>query len=138
MSATYTDNNPKTIFGAAKPNLSYVPPTALLMVGQVMANGASKYGPMNWRDAPVTNRTYIDAAFRHMLKYLDGQDFDEESHLHELAHAAASLMIVLDAKAQGSLIDDRPTVGMAPAFIRNHTKPIGKTPSNDPSTPVHS
>lgn len=121
---TYQDNNPKTIYGLAKPNLTYVPPIGLLRVGQVMNNGANKYGPMNWRDQPITNRTYIDAAFRHMLAYWDGQDVDEESHLPHLAHAAASLMIVLDALEQGVLKDDRPTVGMAANFIRQHTKKI--------------
>jgi len=60
----YPDNNPKTIHGQAKPGLLHVPPVPMFKVGQVMDVGATKYGPANWRDAPVTQSTYINAALR--------------------------------------------------------------------------
>ena len=120
----YPDDNPKTIHGMAKPSITAVPPVGLYRVGQVMEEGAKKYGPMNWRDAKVTTSTYVNAAMRHLLAYQDGQDLDEETFLPHLAHAAACLMILLDAQAQGTLQDDRPTKGMLHAFIRQHTKGI--------------
>lgn len=120
----YPDNNPKTIYGLAKPSLTNVPPVGIFRVGQVMAEGAAKYGPMNWRDAKVTSSTYVNAALRHLLAYQDGQDLDEETHLPHLAHAAACLLILLDAEAQGTLQDDRPTKGMTHYFIRQYTKGI--------------
>ena len=123
---SYPDDNPKTIFGLAKPALTDVPPAALFRVGQVMQVGAAKYGPMNWRDAPVTRSTYINAALRHIFSDWDGQDLDEETHLDHLAHAAACLLLVLDAKLQGTLNDDRPTKGTTHYFIRQNTKGIAK------------
>jgi hypothetical protein len=123
---TYPDDNPKTIYGTAKPSLIYVPPVALFKLGQVMEIGANKYGPMNWRDAKVTRSTYINAALRHIFEDWDGDDLDSETHLENLAHAAACLCIVLDAKAQGTLNDDRPSIGMMSAFLRQNTKQITK------------
>jgi hypothetical protein len=120
----FPDGNPKTQYGVAKPNLTNVPPVGMFRVGQVMACGAEKYGPMNWRDDKITASVYVNAALRHLLTYWDGQDLDEETHLPHLAHAAACLLILLDAEAQGMLQDDRPTVGMLNAFIRQHTKGI--------------
>lgn len=120
----YLDDNPKTIYGVAKPGLTHVPPAALFMVGQVMACGAEKYGPMNWRDAKVTRSTYINAALRHIFQDWDGQDRDMETLLPNLAHAAACLLIVLDAAQQGMLNDDRPTPGMTSHFLKANTKGI--------------
>lgn len=123
----YPDNNPKTIYGLAKPGLTNVPPTALFMVGQVMAHGAAKYGPMNWRDAKVTRSTYINAALRHIFEDWDGQDCDTETLLPNLAHAAACLLIVLDAAQQGMLNDDRPRPGMTSYFLKANTKEISNS-----------
>lgn len=124
MTTSYPDNNPKTIHGLAKPSLLHVPPVAMFKVGQVMDVGATKYGPFNWRDAKVTRSTYLNAALRHIFEDWDGAELDSETQLENLAHAAACLMIVLDAKAQGCLQDDRPTVGMMSAFLRQHTKKV--------------
>lgn len=120
----HLDGNPKTQYGVAKPSLTNVPPVGMFRVGQVMACGAEKYGPMNWRDDKITASVYVNAALRHLLTYWDGQNLDEETHLPHLAHAAACLLILLDAEAQGMLQDDRPTVGMLHAFIRQHTKGV--------------
>jgi len=121
---TYPDDNPKTIYGLAKPGLTYVPPVGLLQVGRVMENGARKYGPMNWRGAAVTRSTYINAAMRHILADWDGSDTDPESGLPHLAHAAACLLILLDADAQDMLRDDRPITGTTQTFIAANTKDI--------------
>lgn len=118
------DTNPKTIYGLAKPAVRNVPPAAIMEVGGVMALGAAKYGPMNWRADAVSYSTYYDAAIRHLFAAWDGQDIDTESgHLH-LAHAAANLMILIDASIGGQLIDDRPWPGMAAAYIATRTKAL--------------
>lgn len=122
----YLDGNPKTIYGTAKPSITNVPPIAFFKLGQVMDVGAKKYGPMNWRDDKITASVYINAAARHIFEYLDGADLDAETHLENLAHAAACLCILLDAKAQGTLNDDRATAGMMSAFLRTNTKTISK------------
>jgi len=131
---SYVDDNPKTIHGQAKPSLTNVPPVAMFKVGQVMEVGAAKYGPYNWRDSRVTQSTYINAALRHIMEDWDGTDFDSETGLENLAHAAACLMIVLDARAQNCINDDRPTDGTMTHFLRQNTKKV-LTDETDPNQP---
>jgi hypothetical protein len=113
--AAYPDGNPKTALGMKKPDLSVVPPAGLLHLATAMMNGAQKYGPFNWRDQPISARTYVAAAMRHLLEYLDGADFSSDTissgrPVHQLAHVMACCAIVLDAEAAGTLMDNRPTV----------------------------
>ena len=100
--------NPKDVLGIKKVPFDLIPSTAL--VHQAMAHkcGAIKYGPANWRDEGVSARVYIAASLRHIFKYLEGQQFDEESGYHELGHAVACLNIIMDAEACDKLVDDRP------------------------------
>jgi len=104
--------NPKDIAGAAKPDLSLVPPTALMHIAVAMMSGL-KYGPGNWREIPVEARSYCAAAMRHIANWLDGEECASDSHVHNLAHAAASLMIVLDAQINGTMEDNRMRPGKA-------------------------
>lgn len=120
----YPDDNPKTVYGVAKPSLSKVPPVGMLEVGRVMEVGAQKYGPMNWRDKDVSTSTYYDAAMRHLFQWWDGCDNDSETDVSHLAHAAACLLIMLDAKAVGKLKDDRPRMGGATYYIKAHTNVV--------------
>lgn len=118
------DSNPKTQYGLAKPGLSKVPPLPLLAIGQVMAVGASKYGPVNWRKNPVSSSTYYDAAMRHLMAWWDGQDLDLETGISHLAHAAANLCILLDADSGPWLLDDRPPTGFINEYISDNTKTV--------------
>jgi len=128
LEAGYPDNNPKTAVGAKKPDLSVVPPVALLHLATAMMNGAAKYGPFNWRDAPISTRPYIAAALRHLLSFLDGEDFSADTTeagapVHHLAHAMACCAIVLDAFELGTLKDNRPKVaGMTGQMIEHFNK----------------
>lgn len=122
---TITDTNPKTKYGKAKPAISLIPGTAQLHIADAFRDGASKYGPANWRNDPVSASTYIDAAYRHIIAWYDGgEGVAVDSGVHHLGHAAACLAIVLDAEAQGSLVDDRPTPSKVPGVIVQLTKQI--------------
>lgn len=114
--------NPKDLLGMKKAPLALVPPALLLYVSMVMRLGAAKYGPYNWRQNKVRYTIYIEAAMRHLLSALDGEDIDPESGMPHIAHAAACCGIVLDAKATGNLVDDRPTPGAAAALIKQFTQ----------------
>lgn len=116
--------NPKAIYGRAKPSLALMPSAAMIEAAGVFELGADKYGPFNWRRNPVESMTYANAALRHIFKWIDGQDFDEESGCLELAHAIACLAIVIDARANGALLDDRPINGVAAQLIALKTKTI--------------
>jgi len=98
--------NPKDAYGDKKPDLSLIPPTALLEEARVMQLGAKKYGPYNWRAKRVRARVYTAAAMRHILAWQDGVDIDDESGANHLAHARACLGILLDAMKFG-FHDDR-------------------------------
>lgn len=107
--STYPDGNPKSVQGAKKYSLRYIPLPALVAVGRAMEDGANKYGPANWRESGVAASVYIDAALRHIFQYFDGRQNDaEDSRVHNLGHAMACLAIIIDAEHNGSLIDDRP------------------------------
>lgn len=116
-----TSENPKDRIGAAKPPLHLIPPAAEILEAVVMGLGARKYGPFNWRSANVRATIYIAAAKRHMAQWLDGQDDDPESGVSHLAHARACLGILLDARATGHLVDDRPEPGAAAVLMERHT-----------------
>lgn len=71
-----------------------LPVKALRDVAQVLTFGAKKYGDNNWKITKPESR-YIAAAMRHMEAYRDGEVLDPESGIHHLAHAACSLMFIL-------------------------------------------
>lgn len=103
-----TGVNPKDRIGATKVDLSICSPIALAHWAFAQMDGVTKYGPYNWRKEPVLARTYIAAAQRHLLDYLDGQEYASDSNAHHLGHVMACCAILLDAEAQGTLVDDRP------------------------------
>lgn len=114
--------NPKDLAGALKPPLGLVPASANIIESLVLSHGAEKYDPFNWRSIPVGHMAYLHAAMRHIAAYIDGEDNDPESGLPHLAHARASLGILLDAICCGSAKDDRPKAGAAATLIAQHTK----------------
>ena len=116
--------NPKAIYGRAKPSVGLVPSAAMVEEAGVLELGAAKYGAFNWRKDAVESMTYVHAAMRHLLSWVDGEDTDPESGRSHLAHARACLGIVLDAQSVGKLIDDRPHHGAASRLIAERTKPI--------------
>lgn len=120
--AAYPDDNPKSVFGLAKPGIRFIPPSALIFLGQAMADGGRKYGLMNWREKKVSSSVYYDAGMRHRMRFWDGEDYDPDSGIHHLAHSMACDAIVLDALVTGNLNDDRPFPGTVSDLIQQLTK----------------
>ena len=127
QSGISTESNPKTLTGQQKvPVLSVVPPASIIAQATAMRYGAflaprvdrkeRGYGPYNWRDQPIEAHIYIDAAMRHLMQWWDGDDHeiitDDQGRaldcVSHLAFALATIGILLDAKANETLIDDRP------------------------------
>lgn len=115
------DTNPKTRFGATKPPLALIPATALIHCAMAFKDGASKYGPYNWREKAVSAMTYLNAIDRHSKQFLDGEDYDTDSLVHHLGHTMACCAIILDAIAVDNLIDDRPPKAPTADLIRRFT-----------------
>lgn len=83
-----------------KPRPDLIPPLSLMEISKVMAYGAKKYGENNWRHVTPKER-YIAAAMRHIIEYQIGNKVDSESRLSALAHAATSLMMLLELEING-------------------------------------
>lgn len=104
------DINPKDLVGGPKFSVSILPVAGLALLDAPFRDGANKYGASNWRDQPVSARVYLDAAFRHMALYMAGQETTSDSGICHLAAAASNLIILLDARAGGTMKDDRVTM----------------------------
>lgn len=123
------DTNPKTAVGRSKPDVSLVPPVAVIHMADAFMDGAVKYGPYNWREKTVSLRTYIAAAMRHLQQFLDGETVASDSQVHHLGHVEACCAIMLDAISVGNAIDDRPLPGKAGeaiASIQKRREPVTK------------
>jgi hypothetical protein len=121
--------NPKDREGTKKIPLQLIPPIASALEALVMGHGAAKYGPWNWREKRISASEYVAAVKRHVDQYWDGEDLDvgtpekPGSLLPHLAHARATLGVLMDAIGIGMVHDDRPKNGGAAArLIREHTK----------------
>lgn len=78
-----------------KLELSLVNPQLVKAVAEVRMYGTEKYGDSeNWRK--VEPKRYVDALYRHLLAYIEGNEVDEESGLSHLAHMACNLSFLLD------------------------------------------
>lgn len=101
--------NPKAGQGAKKFSLRHLPLPAAIEVNRALEDGVRKYGAANWRITGVDASVYVDACMRHLLQWYDGsQERASDSGVHNLGHAMACLAILIDAQANGQLIDDRP------------------------------
>jgi hypothetical protein len=107
MDANSKPTNPKDIISVDKLPLSMWPTTATAMGCLGLLEGALKYGRMNWREAGVRASVYIDAVKRHVDAYAEGEDDTPDSKIPHMANALACLAIIVDADANGKLIDDR-------------------------------
>lgn len=91
-----TDYHAKQDYGKAK--LSLVPRRIIWDVAAIREYGNNKYpdgGPDNWRG--VEPERYIDAAYRHFLRYLDDpKSVDSESGLPHLWHLACNIAFLCE------------------------------------------
>lgn len=117
----YPDNNPKTTVGAQKLDLSLVPESAIIGLAAAMQNGATKYGPFNWRKYTISSMVYIAALKRHVAAWVDGEDYAEDSGVHHLDHAMACLALLRDAESIGKLNDNRPPKGAAAELLQQYS-----------------
>lgn len=65
---------------------NYINWTFQAEVARVHHFGASKYSPWNWQKGYEWSLSF-DALMRHIISFWTGQEHDEETGLHHLAHA---------------------------------------------------
>ncbi len=97
-------------FDLGKPPISLINRAALEEEARVLDYGAQKYGRDNWRNGMDHSRL-LDAAFRHLIAYVDGESIDPESGLCHLAHARCSLGFLIHYRRHGVGVDDRVSDG---------------------------
>jgi len=95
-------------FDDGKLRFDLVPADSLEDVVRVFTYGSEKYGDRNWEKGLLWGRLFA-AVQRHLWCWWRGQDVDDESGLPHLAHAACSLLMLLDYKRSRAGSDDRPT-----------------------------
>ena len=81
---------------AGKERLSLVPPEAIRAVARIREYGVNKYKTKDgWQN--VETERYHDAAFRHMLRYIeDPSSRDSESGLPHLWHLACNIFFLCE------------------------------------------
>ena len=100
-------NNPKIVQGLAKVPLDLLSPIAKVWWALAQFSGNLTYGKWNYRGSEVPASIYIGAAMRHLDAFQSGEEFDPDG-LHNLGAVMACCSIIIDAKENGTLIDDRP------------------------------
>lgn len=101
-----TDPDTGGMKGSKGSQLSMVPPRALLALGEVYADGAEKYERDNWRKGYRYSLS-VDALFRHLLAWMDGEDNDPESTHSHLTHVAWHAFTLWTFQDEGLGTDDR-------------------------------
>lgn len=91
---------------AGKTPLHLLPTKAVREVAKVLAFGAEKYGPHNWRGGMDHSRLH-SAALRHLLSDLENETFDKESNLMHLAHCACNILMLIECRLEKVGNDDR-------------------------------
>ena len=111
--------NPKDIAATTRVPLALCSPIAKAEWAAAQHAGLCKYGAWNWRIAGVRASVYLSAAMRHLDAYLSGEETDPVDGTHHLGNVMACAAILLDAKAAGKLVDDRPpSVSLRPTYAR--------------------
>lgn len=77
---------------------------------QVLQFGAQKYDSWNWHKG-ISFATILGGVLRHIIKFMMGEDNDDESGLSHLAHAMCGLSFVLTWVQEGRVELDNRNVG---------------------------
>lgn len=118
------ETNPKDLEGIKKPQIGLLPAAGTLYGALAMQNGASRYGPYNWRTKKIRMTIYLDAMERHILALRDGENTASDSQVPHLGHIIACAAILADAVEGEFLVDDRPPAGPASKIIERYTKKV--------------
>lgn len=108
------DDNPlrqRQVTGGVKDNrgksrVDLIPSAPLVGVGHVLAFGAQKYKPHNWRLGLRWSDT-LGSIWRHLLAFADGEDIDPETGLPHIDQALCQNLFLSEYYHKGTGIDDR-------------------------------
>lgn len=101
-----TDPNTGGQKGMKPERFELLPWDALEEVARVYHYGASKYEDHNWRRGYRWSLS-VGACFRHVARFVIGEDRDPESGCLHMAHAAFHCLTLISYVLHGSGTDDR-------------------------------
>lgn len=82
-------------YNEGKSQLSYILSADYAIEGAVavMENGANKYERNNWKKG-FPSEKLTDSLLRHLMKFLNGEEFDEESGLPHIDHVLCNALFL--------------------------------------------
>lgn len=95
-------------YNEGKPDLTYnlTAPAAMEGLARVFMYGAKKYARDNWKKG-LTYLTCIASLMRHLLKFMAGEDKDEESGEYHVDHIQWNAVILSEMFHTRKDMDDR-------------------------------
>ena len=85
----------KESMSVTKPMMSLIEPDFITELAELLTFGANKYDRDNWKKCKHEDiHLYKDALLRHLYSYLNGQDRDPETNIHELVCVACNAMFL--------------------------------------------
>lgn len=93
-------------YDTGKERFDLIPVGPLAEIARVYSMGAQKYEDNNWRKGIKWGRVFA-STMRHLWKFWSGEERDEESGLHHLAHAAWNCITLLEYTTTHRELDDR-------------------------------
>ena len=94
-------------YNKGKPEMSQLSPEFLLDLADVMTQGEGKYPKYNWTKGSNYS-TAFDSCMRHLLKFQNGENMDDETGKSHILHAACNLMFLYHSFKHHKDLDDRP------------------------------
>jgi hypothetical protein len=79
---------------------------ALEAAGEVGTLGAAKYTDEGWKHVPNGKERYLDAMFRHLFSYYNGEENDPESGKSHMGHFAWNALAVASLHLNGDEEDE--------------------------------
>lgn len=87
-------------FDTGKLRYSLVPHIAFKGLAEVLTFGADQYAPNSWQTVPNGKERYLDALYRHIEAYRNGEILDSESGLSHLSHAMTNCAFLLHFQSE--------------------------------------
>lgn len=82
-------------YDAGKVRYTLVPTGVLTAIAKVREYGVKKYGDEN-NYKNVSTKRYVDALYRHLIAYLNGEKYDKESGLLHTWHIACNIAFIIE------------------------------------------